>query len=213
MLVEKPLSLSASSPLLTRRASRLTLASLLPLHEQWTACPGGGFEVGLTWTGKDGTPGKQVLRLVSVPCTFGGFRRYLVCPQCGRRAMSLFWGATALVCRSCAGLSYVSRAWRDPIRLMHRYDEFAAQLARPGRRPARYYWAWMKAWLALQRWGSQLMAWADRVDVQRARREERQLERIKRQLAPCPLHRGPPPSGLPLTVISSEAPGAPPQAS
>lgn len=46
--------------------------------------------------------------LASTPCHFGGHRRWLVCPKCGRRTEALYFSTdtVTVVCRTCRGLKY-----------------------------------------------------------------------------------------------------------
>ncbi len=171
MQVKKAVKISANAVFTRRRVVGLTVAELLPYRPHWTP-RSGGFEARLSGALPDGRPWQQTMQLVSSPCHFGGWRHYLWCPGCGHTAMSLFWGSTMFVCRRCAGLRYTSKIWRDPIRLMHHYCGLMGHLARPGRRPARYYRAALNEELAGIRWARHVIGWADRVDVRREKREE-----------------------------------------
>ncbi len=51
----------------------------------------------------------QGIKLTTTPCHFGGIRYWLICPQCGKRAGTLYKKPLGhlLFCRECHNLSYV----------------------------------------------------------------------------------------------------------
>ncbi len=55
-------------------------------------------------------PIKLNIRITQVPCRFGGYRLWLICPKCWGRRMILHWipGCTNYYCRKCLNLTYES---------------------------------------------------------------------------------------------------------
>ena len=49
----------------------------------------------------------QVINFTKTPCTFGGFRYWFLCPDCGRRCASLYRKKHHFTCRVCLRLKYV----------------------------------------------------------------------------------------------------------
>ena len=57
----------------------------------------------------------ELIWLELKPLRFGGARTYLGCPDCGRRALKLYWpfaGRAGFACRGCHGLAYRSSSHR-----------------------------------------------------------------------------------------------------
>jgi hypothetical protein len=48
--------------------------------------------------------------LASTSPRYGGVRWWYVCPECGKRKTALYLSGTALQCRQCAGIYYVSQS-------------------------------------------------------------------------------------------------------
>ena len=57
----------------------------------------------------------QTVRIVYLPCTYGGTRPYFVCPgvvdgrSCQRRVAKLYWPGRYFLCRHCYQLTYASQ--------------------------------------------------------------------------------------------------------
>lgn len=82
--------------------------------------------------GRDGEEKEDIdypVRLLSVPCRFGGERFYFQCPGmvrgrfCGRRVAKLYLGWRYFVCRHCLGLAYASQAEAPHERARRRADK------------------------------------------------------------------------------------------
>ena len=43
-------------------------------------------------------------------CNYGGLRKWLVCPICGTRRLTLYVSRTSVACRKCAGLIYFKQS-------------------------------------------------------------------------------------------------------
>ena len=54
------------------------------------------------------------IRLVAVPCNFGGERHWFLCPHCRGRAAVLYENSNShFVCRRCSNLAYASQNESD----------------------------------------------------------------------------------------------------
>ena len=60
---------------------------------------------------------KQVIKLTTSSCHFGGHRYWLVCPNCGKRVGTLYQKPTndLLLCRKCHNLSYLKTRYHKMI--------------------------------------------------------------------------------------------------
>ncbi len=63
----------------------------------------------------------ETVRIVRVPCRFGGARSYFICPgiACGRRISMLYGAGRYFLCRRCHGLAHASQsegAWDRTLR-------------------------------------------------------------------------------------------------
>jgi hypothetical protein len=63
-----------------------------------------------------------------LPARFGGTRRMLGCPGCGRRCRALYFGADRLRCRLCLGLKYRSQNSQPADRAMDQAAKIAKRL-------------------------------------------------------------------------------------
>jgi hypothetical protein len=63
-----------------------------------------------------------------LPARFGGTRRLLGCPGCGRRCRALHYGADRLRCRVCLGLRYRSQNTQPADRAMDQAAKIAKRL-------------------------------------------------------------------------------------
>lgn len=78
----------------------------------------------------DGIPIREELRLDHTPCTYGGSRAWVSCPNCGaRRAVLYAAGASGgrFLCRTCYGWPYGSQGERAPDRALRRARTIRAQ--------------------------------------------------------------------------------------
>jgi hypothetical protein len=123
-------------------------------------------------------PYSFAVAVATSPLHFGGARRWLVCPGCGIKRVSLYIVATSLLCRRCAGLRYASQGMNGRSRAIERADRIRAQLGWPpgvlrphGQRPALMWWSTFRRLLIeLEEVEAALLpdlsAWADRATIQ-----------------------------------------------
>jgi hypothetical protein len=62
------------------------------------------------------------------PCNFGGYRKYLLCPGCGKRVVTLY-GGKYFRCRHCYDFCYSSQLETPPIRLSRKARKLAEKVA------------------------------------------------------------------------------------
>jgi len=112
---------------------------------------------------------RQLVRLVSTPCGFGGTRPWFVCPGivngtvCGRRVAKLHAAGRYFLCRHCYRLGYASQCEREFDRLLRRANKLRIALGgEPG----------TGAWIAAKPRGMHRKTYDARVD-EIARLEER----------------------------------------
>jgi hypothetical protein len=75
--------------------------------------------------------------LTQVPCTFGGWRQYFICPDCGRLSLVLFGLSPRanFACRVCQRLAYASEAETPIDRCWRRQRKIEIKLADDRGRP------------------------------------------------------------------------------
>jgi hypothetical protein len=105
-----------------------------------------------------------------VPLHFGGARRFLGCPGCGRRCRILYFGADRLRCRLCLDLRYASqnmqrgdRALAQAAKIARRVDPQTADIDELADKPSRMRWktyCYFEERHAdqMDRWAAELMA-------------------------------------------------------
>ena len=83
--------------------------------------------------GWDETP--QIVRLIRVPCRFGGFRAFFLCPgsatsgdECRRRVVKLFELGGHFLCRNCCHLSYACQREATGDRLLRKAGKIRYRL-------------------------------------------------------------------------------------
>jgi hypothetical protein len=64
--------------------------------------------------------GFQRVALSRTPCNFGGERAWAICPRCSRRVAVLFDRGSQFACRTCGGLTYLSRQQTPQLRAIQR---------------------------------------------------------------------------------------------
>jgi hypothetical protein len=96
---------------------------------------------------------------------FGGVRWWLVC-QCGRRVATMYRAEEhgGHICRTCAGLSYLSQRLKAPERLLHRAEKLRVRLGEAG------------LWPVPRAAGSRRPKWMRRATFARLRAEIERLE-------------------------------------
>lgn len=70
---------------------------------------------------------RVMLQIVCTPCTFGGVRRWFLCPQCGRRCAVLY-AAAGFQCRRCMALPYRSQRQRRRGRTLLRANKIRGRM-------------------------------------------------------------------------------------
>jgi len=74
----------------------------------------------------------ETVRIVRVPCRFGGARPYFICPgvvkeaACGRRVAKLHWRGRYFLCRHCHRLAHASQSedkWDRTLRRAHQVKQ------------------------------------------------------------------------------------------
>src|SRR3954471_21650009 len=89
--------------------------------------------------GEDWQDVHETVRIVRVPCRFGGSRPYFICPgavngvPCCRRVAKLYGAGRFFLCRHCYGLAYASQREDDMDRALRRANKIRGRLGgRPG---------------------------------------------------------------------------------
>ncbi len=86
----------------------------------------------LKYTNTDGDGIKQYIEekitISKQPCHYGGFRKYLVCPECGKRVVVLY-GGKYFRCRHCYDFCYSSQLERPAFRLSRKARKLADKVA------------------------------------------------------------------------------------
>lgn len=97
-----------------------------------------GSTIGVTLTERklildyqaDGRPIREELRLDRTPCTYGGSRTWVLCPNCGARRAVLYAAPASygrFLCRGCYGWPYGSQGERAHDRALRRARTIRAQ--------------------------------------------------------------------------------------
>lgn len=71
---------------------------------------------------------KEKVTISKGPCNFGGFRRYLICPGCGKKVVTLY-GGEKFRCRHCYDFCYSSQLERAAFRLSRKARKLADKVA------------------------------------------------------------------------------------
>jgi hypothetical protein len=77
---------------------------------------------------------EEIVRIVRVPCRFGGFRRYFICPgvvngiACGRRVAKLHGPGRYFLCRRCYRLAHASQSESGWDRALRRANKIRQRL-------------------------------------------------------------------------------------
>src|SRR3954463_14431513 len=89
--------------------------------------------------GEDWQDVHETVRIVRIPCRFGGSRPYFVCPgvvngsYCGRRVAKLYGAGQYFLCRHCYGLAYASQREDEMDRALRRANKIRVRLGgQPG---------------------------------------------------------------------------------
>lgn len=72
------------------------------------------------------------IRRSQTPCNYGGARHWFVCPYCHKNARYLYLKGSALACRSCCKLAYLSQNLTFPHRLCRKEDKILKRLKEKG---------------------------------------------------------------------------------
>lgn len=62
-------------------------------------------------------PKRQTLKIIAIPCTYGGLRHFVICPCCFKRVRHLYRHQGLYGCRLCFGLSYWTQNQTTAMRL------------------------------------------------------------------------------------------------
>jgi hypothetical protein len=77
-------------------------------------------------------PFKQTIRLETMACALGGYRRWLICPKCQRQRMALYLGDEMIfACQSCNGLRYRSHKKVPAERLLSNAEKLRNKSGQP----------------------------------------------------------------------------------
>lgn len=86
------------------------------------------------WRGGEWQDVEEPVRILRVPCRFGGTRPYFLCPgvvngvPCGRRVVKLYGAGRYFLCRHCYRLPYASQGESDWDRAIRRADRARQRL-------------------------------------------------------------------------------------
>lgn len=72
----------------------------------------------------------QTIEVASTPCNYGGYRYWLVCPQCGKRYGVLYFKNDRWACRKCQKLVYSCQLQELPYQTYTKYFYNAVRIAR-----------------------------------------------------------------------------------
>lgn len=70
------------------------------------------------------------VRISKSPCTYGGHRRWLHCPECDERVTSVFISAHKVACRKCLNLAYTSQSMNTYDRKIAKYKQLKNKVDR-----------------------------------------------------------------------------------
>ena len=70
----------------------------------------------------------QPVKLIWVPCNYGGKRVWFLCPKCGRRAAIVYATKIWFACRLCAGLTHRSQQEKPFERLVRKAEKIRSRL-------------------------------------------------------------------------------------
>lgn len=74
---------------------------------------------------------EQPVRLDHTPCTYGGTRRWWICPSCGRRVAVLYGPGKLFACRHCHRLAYASQREAEDDRARRQAEKIRRRLGWP----------------------------------------------------------------------------------
>ncbi|MEF8766366.1 MULTISPECIES: hypothetical protein [Candidatus Accumulibacter] len=74
---------------------------------------------------------EQPVRFDHTPCTYGGARRWWVCPSCGRRVAVLYGPGNLFACRQCYHLVYASQREAEDDRARRQAEKLRRRLGWP----------------------------------------------------------------------------------
>lgn len=134
---------------------------------------------------------KETVRLVPIPCRYGGTRMYFECPgvvggsACARRVAKLYASGGYFLCRHCYRLAYYSQSEDRWDRLMRRANKIRARLGgAPGTAtpfPARPKGMWHRTYERLRRRGLEAQMRADEAFVETAQKLLARVHRPKQR--------------------------------
>ena len=71
---------------------------------------------------------QQTIKLIKMPCTFGGYRYWLMCPGCLRQCASVYSFTNYFKCRKCWGVAYSSQSETLEDRLLRKSRKIRASV-------------------------------------------------------------------------------------
>jgi hypothetical protein len=77
-------------------------------------------------------PVEQLVRIDRTPCNFGGYRKWFLCPRCGKRVGVIYCVIGYFWCRTCNNLAYISQFLSKEDRLMHKAAKIFQRLGFDG---------------------------------------------------------------------------------
>ncbi len=134
---------------------------------------------------------EEAVRIVRVPCRFGGSRPYFICPgvvsgiACGRRVAKLYGPGRYFLCRHCYRLAYASQSEGGWDRALRRANKIRQRLGGdPGKAapfPERPKGMWRRTYERLRDEGLDAETRANELFIIQAERLLTRLDKPKRQ--------------------------------
>ena len=75
---------------------------------------------------------EQVIRFDRTPCFFGGYRKWFLCPRCGKRVALLYGAGKYFLCRHCYDLTYDCKQEQPVDRLIRKQRKIQERLGGSG---------------------------------------------------------------------------------
>ena len=72
----------------------------------------------------------QAIQFIQTPCHFGGYRKWLRCPNCFRRVAIIYGAGKYFLCRHCYDLTYTTGKGKAYYRLLEKADHIRERLGK-----------------------------------------------------------------------------------